>query len=203
MLYIKKHKSYIPEFILLLSNKKYSDQSYAFTLLNFTKNILNSSDFSIDLNTCINLMIKQIIYIFNLHKNNENIQELIKNILSDMPIFLNSEKCLSSMAKFLTSDTDNEILEILILSLESFCLNYYKKIEEVNKERKPLQNLLDNFITELFNLLKHQNSEIRKRALFCCVDIYTVIGKELDNFISKLPNAQQNLIRLYIKKRVG
>ena len=203
MLYIKKHKSYIPEFILLLSNKKYSEQSYAFTLLNFTKNILNSSDFSIDLNTCINLMIKQIIYIFNLHKNNENIQELIKNILSDMPIFLNSEKCLSSMAKFLTSDTDNEILEILILSLESFCLNYYKKIEEVNKERKPLQNLLDNFITELFNLLKHQNSEIRKRALFCCVDIYTVIGKELDNFISKLPNAQQNLIRLYIKKRVG
>ena len=63
---------------------------------------------------------------------------------------------------------------------------------------KPLPNLLDYFITEIFNLLKHQNSDIRKRALYCCLEIYTVIGKEFDPFIAKIPNAQQNLIRLYI-----
>ena len=204
LIYIQKHKSYIPEFVLLLSNKKYSEKKYILTLLNFTQSIINLNDFSIDLNACINLLIKQIKYIFDSNKNDKNIQELIKDILRDMAIFLNTEKCLSLMAKYLTNDTDIETLEILILSLESFCLNYNKKIENINnKKKKPLQNLLDYFITEIFNLLKHQNSEIRKRALFCCIEIYTVIGKEFDNFVTKLPNAQQNLIRLYIKKRVG
>ena len=120
-----------------------------------------------------------------------------------MPIFLNSEKCLTSMAKYLTTETDDHTLELLILSLEKFCLNYNTKVNNTNKEKESLPNLLNYFISEIFNLLKHQNSEIRKRALFCCVEIYTVIGKEFDNFVSKLPNAQQNLIRLYIKKKLG
>ena len=202
LLYIQKHKSYIPEFVLLLSNKKYSEVKYITTLLNFTKNILNHPDFSIDLNTCINLILKQIIYIFNTNKNNQIIEELIKNILSDMPIFLNSEKCLSSIDKYLTSETEVSTLEILILSLEDFVKKYKNEAEKINKEIN-LPNLLDYFITEIFSLLKHQNSDIRKRALYCCLEIYTVIGKEFDPFIAKIPNAQQNLIRLYIKKRIG
>ncbi len=76
-------------------------------------------------------------------------------------------------------------------------------MESINKEIKPLKDLLDFFIMEIFNLLKHQNSEIRKRALFCCLEIYGVIGKEFEPFIAKIPNAQQNLIKLYIKKRIG
>ena len=203
LLYIQKHKSYIPEFVLLLSNKKYSEEKYITTLLNFTKNILNHPDFSIDLNTCINLILKQIIYIFNTNKNNQKIEEIIKNILSDMPIFLNSEKCLSSIDKYLTSETEVSTLELLILSLEGFVKKYKSESEKINKEIKPLSNLLDYFITEIFNLLKHQNRDIRKRALYCCLEIYSVIGKEFDPFIAKIPNAQQNLIRLYIKKRIG
>ena len=203
LLYIRKHKSYIPDFILLLSNKKYSDQKYISTLLNFLKNILINTEFSIDLDTCINLILKQINLIFNIFKNNQKIEELIKSILSEMPIYLNSEKCLSSMAKYLTSDTDVAFLDILILSLEDFVKNYKNKMEGNNIEIKPLQDLLNFFINEIFNLLKHQNSEIRKRALFCCLEIYTVIGKEFETFMAKIPNAQQNLIKLYIKKRIG
>ena len=203
LLYIRKHKSYIPDFILLLSNKKYSEQKYIIILLNFLKNILNNTDFSIDLDTCINLILKQIKLILNTFKNNQKIEELIKNILSDMPIYLNSEKCLSSMAKYLTSDTDVPFLDILILSLEDFVKNYKNKKEGINIEMKPLQDLLNFFINEIFNLLKHQNSEIRKRALFCCLEVYTVIGKEFETFMAKIPNAQQNLIKLYIKKRIG
>ena len=203
MLYMRKHKSYIPEFILLLSNKKYLDQKYVLTLLNFTRNILTNTDFSIDLDTCINLILKQILFIFNSHKKNQKIEDLIKNILSDMPIYLNAQKCLSSMAKYLTSETDVAFLDILILSLENFVKNYKDKMESINKEIKPLKDLLDFFIMEIFNLLKHQNSEIRKRALFCCLEIYGVIGKEFEPFIAKIPNAQQNLIKLYIKKRIG
>ena len=203
LLYIRKHKSYIPDFILLLSNKKYSEQKYIIILLNFLKNILNNTDFSIDLDTCINLILKQIKLILNTFKNNQKIEELIKNILSDMPIYLNSEKCLISMAKYLTSDTDVPFLDILILSLEDFVKNYKNKKEGINIEMKPLQDLLNFFINEIFNLLKHQNSEIRKRALFCCLEVYTVIGKEFETFMAKIPNAQQNLIKLYIKKRIG
>ena len=201
--YIQKHKSYIPEFVLLLSNKKYSEQKYILTLLNFTKSILQNAEFSIDLNTCINLLIKQMIYIYNSNKNNQKIKEIVNNILSEMPIYLNSEKCLSSMDKYLSSDSDVSSLEIIILSLENFAKNYKQKVEGINKEIKPLKNLLDNFIFEIFNLLKHQNSEIRKRALYCCLEIYTVLGKEFEPLVEKLPNAQQNLIRLYMKKRIG
>jgi hypothetical protein len=171
--------------------------------LNFLKNILIITDFSIDLDTCINLILKQIKLILSSFKNNQKIEELIKNILSDMPIYLNSEKCLSSMAKYLTSDTDVQFLDILILSLEDFVKNYKNKKEGINIEMKPLQDLLNFFINEIFNLLKHQNSEIRKRALFCCLEVYTVIGKEFETFMAKIPNAQQNLIKLYIKKRIG
>ena len=203
LFYIQKHKSYIPDFMSLLSNKKYSEQKYILTLLNFTKTILNNADFAIDLNTCINLMIKQMIFISNSNKDNQKIQELINNILSEMPIFLNSEKCLSSMAKYLTIDNDTSILEIIILSLENFAKNYKQKAEGINKEIKPLKSLLDLFIFDIFNLLKQQNNEIRKRALYCCLEIYTAIGKEFDPLLKKLPNAQQNLIRLYMKKRTG
>ena len=203
MLYIQKHKSYVPEFLLLLSNKNYSQPKYILTLLNFTQNILNNPDFSIDLNTCINLIIKQMIYILNTNKKDQKIEELIKNILSDLPKYLISEKCLSSIAKYLTSETDTQILEILILSIENFAKSYKKKKDNINKEIIPLQNLLEYFISEIFNLLKHQNSEIRKRALYCCLEVYSVTGKEFEPFLAKIPNAQQNLIRLYIKKRLG
>ena len=146
---------------------------------------------------------KQIKLILNTFKNNQKIEELIKRILSDLPIYLISEKCLSSIAKYLTSETDTQILEILILSIENFAKSYKKKKDNINKEIIPLQNLLEYFISEIFNLLKHQNSEIRKRALFCCLEVYTVIGKEFETFMAKIPNAQQNLIKLYIKKRIG
>ena len=195
------HKSYIPEFVLLLSNKKYNDSKSAMTLLNFTKHLLNSNNFTIDLNACINLMIKQFIYILTSHKKDEKISELIKNILSEMPIYLNSEKCLNSMAKFLTIDNDTYILEILLLGIQNFIIKF-KNNKNANKEIS-LINLLDCFITEVFNLLKHQNSEIRKRAVYCCVEIHFAIGKEFETFLEKIPKNQQNLIKLFIKKRTG
>ena len=201
MSYMEGHKSYIPEFVLLLSNKKYNDSKSAMTLLNFTKYLLNSNNFAIDLNACINLMIKQFIYILTSHKKDEKISELIKNILSEMPIYLNSEKCLNSMAKFLTIDNDTYILEILLLGIQNFIIKF-KNNKNANKEIS-LINLLDCFITEVFNLLKHQNSEIRKRAVYCCVEIHFAIGKEFETFLEKIPKNQQNLIKLFIKKRTG
>ena len=202
---MEEHKSYIPEFILLLSNKKYNDENSVTTLLNFTKNLLSSNNFSIDLNACINLMVKQLIYILTSHKNNEKIIELIKNILSNMPLYLNADKTLSSIAKFLNIDNESIVLETLLISIQNFIINNKskKKLKVENNDNKNLENLLNCFINEVFNLLKHQNSEIRKRAVYCSVEIHLVMGKEFENYLGKIPKNQQNLIKLYLKKRTG
>ena len=204
ILYMEEHKSYIPEFILLLSNKKYNDDKSTFTLLNFTKNLCNSNNFFIDLNACINLMVKQLIYILTSHKNNEKIIELIKNILTDMITNLNADKTLSSMAKFLNIDNDSIILETVLVSIQNYIINNKnrKKNKKDNSEKMNFETLLNCFINEVFNLLKHQNSEIRKRAVYCCVEINLAIGKEFENYLEKIPKTQQNLIRLYLKKRM-
>ena len=206
ILYMEEHKSYIPEFILLLSNKKYNDDKSTITLLNFTKNLLNSNNFTIDLDACLNLMIKQLIYILTSHKNNEKIAELIKNILSDIPINLNSEKSLSSMAKYLNSENDSIILETVLLSFQNFIINMKnrKKSKNENNDKKSFETFLDCFITGIFNLLNHPDSEIRKRTVYCCVEIYFAIGKEFEPFLMKIPKNHQNLIKHYfIKKKNG
>ena len=201
---MEEHKSYVPEFFLLLSNKKYNDEKSSNTLLHFVKALLNSTNFTIDLNPCINLIVKQLVNLLSLHKNNKEIIELIKNILSEMPIYLNSEKTLSSISKFLTIDNDCTIIETLLLSIENYVISLKsKKKSNTNNDNIPFVNLLDCFITEIFDLLKHQNSEIRKRAVYCCVEIHLLIGKEFEPFLNKIPSAQQNLIKLFIKKRMG
>jgi hypothetical protein len=204
LLYMEEHKSYVPEFFLLLSDKKYNDEKSSNTLLRFVKALLNSDKFSIDLNPCVNFIIKQLINLLSLHKNNKEIIELIKNILSEMPIYLNSEKSLSSISKFLTMDNDCNIIETLLLSIENYIINLKNKNKNnSNKDNVQFVNLFDYFINEVFDLLKHQNSEIRKRAVYCCVEIHLLIGKEFEPFLNKIPSAQQNLIKLFIKKRMG
>ena len=204
LLYMEEHKSYVPEFFLLLSDKKYNDVKSSNTLLHFVKALLNSDKFSIDLNPCVNLIVKQLINLLSLNKNNNEIIDLIKTILSELPIYLNSEKSLSSISKFLTMDNDCNIIETLLLSIENYIINLKnKKKSNSNNDNVPFINLLDYFITEVFDLLKHQNSEIRKRAVYCCVEIHLLIGKEFEPFLNKIPSAQQNLIKLFIKKRMG
>ena len=110
------------------------------------------------------------------------------------------------MTKYLTMDNESIVLEILLSSLQDFIINSKnKKINknDNNNEIIPLEKLLDYFIFEVFNLLKHQNSEIRKRAVYCCVEINVAIGKKFEPFLVKLTKAQQNLIKLFIKKRNG
>ena len=204
LLYMEDHKSYVPEFFLLLSDKKYNDEKSSNTLLHFVKALLNSDKFSIDLNPCVNLIVKQLINLISLHKNNNEMIELIKSILSEMPIYLNSEKSLSSISKFLTTDNDCKIIETLLLSIENYIIKLKnKKKSNSNNDNLPFVNLLDYFINEVFDLLKHQNSEIRKRAVYCCVEIHLLIGKDFEPFLNKIPSAQQNLIKLFIKKRMG
>ena len=96
-------------------------------------------------------------------------------------------------------------METLLISIQNFIINNKsrKKLKVENNDNKNLENLLNCFINEVFNLLKHQNSEIRKRAVYCCVEIHLVMGKEFENYLGKIPKNQQNLIKLSLKKRTG
>ena len=193
MSYMDKHRSYIPNFFLLLSNKNGNDQIYLVRLLNFTEKLVISNNFPIDLNPCVHLIIRQIITLMPLFKNNSNIIEPMIKLLSELPLFLNAKKYFLGINKYLTLDNDIYILEILLQIIKDYII-------KVNEE---IENLLVLFIDNIFGLLNHQNSEIRKRAVYCCVEVYLIIGKRFDIYINKVPKTQQNLIRLFIKKRTG
>ena len=193
MSYMDEHRSYIPNFFLLLSNKNGNDQIYLVRLLNFTEKLVISNNFPIDLNPCVHLIIRQIITLMPLFKNNSNIIDPMIKLLSELPLFLNAKKYFLGINKYLTLDNDIYILEILLQIIKDYII-------KVNEE---IENLLVLFIDNIFGLLNHQNSEIRKRAVYCCVEVYLIIGKRFDIYINKVPKTQQNLIRLFIKKRTG
>ena len=44
-------------------------------------------------------------------------------------------------------------------------------------------------------------SEVRKYAIYCCVEIYMVLGHKFDIYLELLPKNQQNLINIFIKKK--
>ena len=199
--YMEEHKSFIPEFILLLTNPKYTDKKSIITLLNFTNELINKQNFTIELNPCINLLIKQIISILISNKTNEEVIELVLKIFNNIPLKLNAEKALSSIAKNLTMNNDNAVLEVLLNSLKYFVSNYQSKSN--NSENTPLIKLLDCFIFDVFNLLKHSISEIRKRAIYCCVELNMILGEKFQPFLQKMPNAQQSIIKLYTKKKAN
>ena len=193
MKYMDEHRSYIPNFFLLLSNKNYNDLIHMYRLLNFTEKLVISNNFPIDLNPCVQLIIRQIITLMPSFKDNSNIIDLMIKLLSELPLFLNAEKFFIGINKYLTLDNDIFILETLLQIIKDYII----------KANEEIENLLNLFIDNIFGLLNHQNSEIRKRAVYCCVEVYLIIGKKFDVYINKVPKTQQNLIRLFIKKRTG
>ncbi len=72
----------------------------------------------------------------------------------------------------------------------------------MNYNRDKLEFELKYFIDDVLNLLGHKISDIRKQAIYCCVEIYVSIGKKFETYLNKLPKAQKNIIDLFIKKRI-
>ena len=71
----------------------------------------------------------------------------------------------------------------------------------MNDKSKNLEKQLPYFIEGVLNLLNHQSSDVRKYAVYCCVEIYMVLGHKFDVYLELLPKSQQNLINLFIKKK--
>ena len=192
--YINKHNNYIPNFFILLTNKKYSDIKNISILLFFTENLLITKNLINENNSYMELIIKQLVSLLTAFKNEKNIINTTAKLLTEIPILLNAEKYFKSINKYLKLDTDVFILENLLQIIKDYI---------IKSKNVGINNLISSSIDKIFNLLNHQNSEIRKRAVYCCVEIYLVIGKEFENYTNNIPKAQQNLVRLYIKKRTG
>ena len=192
--YMTNHKSYIPQFFLLMNNMKYNKNNNAISLVNFTYGLLSSPIFIIDLNASMQLMINQIINLLITNSTNNNLVEGINELFNIIPFRLNTEKYFKIINKYLTTGNDELLLQILILNIKNFVIN--------NKE-KDLNKLLPSFIYGIFNMLNHQSNEIRKMAVDCSVEVYLIVGYKFESFLTHLSQSHQNLIKLFIKKKTG
>lgn len=192
MQYISVNKSYIPQFLLLLSNQSYS--AHVNTLITFIYALLSSPFYAIDLNASMNLLLKQLTENIVKNVSNPSVIDNIKEVFNLIPFKLNTQNYLTIISKYLTTGNDIVILQIILLSIKNFVMN--------NKDQN-LYLLLPYFIESLFNMLNHQSSDIRKHAVYCAVEIYLVLGYKFEPYLNELTQSQQNLIRLFIKKKTG
>ena len=192
--YMTNHKSYIPQFFLLMNNMKYNKNNNAISLVNFTYGLLSSPIFIIDLNASMQLMINQIINLLIANSTNNNLVEGINELFNIIPFRVNTEKYFKIINKYLTTGNDELLLQILILNIKNFVIN--------NKE-KDLNKLLPSFIYGIFNMLNHQSNEIRKMAVDCSVEVYLIVGYKFESYLTHLSQSHQNLIKLFIKKKTG
>ena len=58
-------------------------------------------------------------------------------------------------------------------------------------------------INEILNLMENPSSDIRKIAIYCCVEIYNILKDDFNVYINKIPKNTQNIINQIIKKKYG
>ena len=193
--FLENHKNLVPSFLLLLSDSNYNKPKYAKNLINFTYTLISTVDIFIpDLEQVIELFINQIIHLLLTNKKNNLIVQTTKEILSITPFKLNSEKYFKTISQYLNMRNDPILLESLLLSIKNFVLN--------NKTQN-LEKFMPYFIEEIISLINHQAKEVKEQSVYCCVEIFLVIGHKFDTYFDKLTKSQQNLINLFIKKRMG
>ena len=188
--YIENNTTYIPEYLLLLSDKKFNGSIYTRNLINFTYALLSNKQCLMKLNSCVELITNQVIHLFLTNTNDKDVINTIKDILNILPFKLDSKKYLKSISNYLNINTDIVLLQSLLTCIK----NYIKNIEHNN-----LEDLLPCFIDKLLNLFNHSLEEIRRHAVTCCAEIYSIIGYKFDSYITKLPKNQQNWIQIFVK----
>ena len=192
--FLENNKSYIPNCLMLLSDEKISNN------FKFIKNLLNFIFTIIALQTNLNKEIIQTmeILISNLLKcylqyiDNPKIVDIIKEILNILPQRTNSDKYYKIISKYLNLKANENLLETILICLQN---------NISNEKEQNLESKLPIFIQSVFNMLNHDNNEIRKYAVYCCLEIYKIIGDKFDIYLDLLPKNQQNLINNFIRMK--
>ena len=117
---------------------------------------------------------------------------MVKEILNILPNKINSEKYYKTIAKYLDNKNNVILLQTLLMCI---------KTNVMNDKSKNLEKQLPHFINKILDLLNHPVNDIKNYAIYCCVEIYMVLGHKFDIYLELLPKKQQNLINLFIKKK--
>ena len=163
--YLESNKSYIPNCLMLLSDEKISNN------YKFIKNLLNFIFTIIALQTNLNkeiiqnmeILISNLIKCYLQYINNQTISDIIKEILNILPQRTNSDKYYKIISKYLNLKANEILLETILICLQN---------NISNEKEENLENKLPIFIQSIFNMLNHDISEVRKQAVYCCLEIY-------------------------------
>ena len=191
--YIGNNKSYLPNFLMLLSDEKYLNSVYTKNILNFIYSLVSTqNNLKDELSQNMEILVDQLIHFFLINIKNSLKADVVKEILNLLPIKINSENFYKSISKYLNKNSNVILLQALLICIKNSVVNY---------KSKNLEKQLPLFINGVLDLLEHPMSDVRKYAIYCCVEIYMVLGHKFDNYLELLPKNQQNLINLFIKKK--
>ena len=148
------------------------------------------------LSKVLDLLINQVIHFLLINPENQIFISQIKDILITLPLKkINNEKFFKTISKYLDLSSNQILIQILLGSIKNFVA--------IDKNNRDIENYLQYFIEGVLKLLNHPISEIRKFAVYCCVEIYMVVGNKFEIYMQDIPKTQQNLINLFVKKRTG
>ena len=192
--FLENNKSYIPNCLMLLSDEKISNN------FKFIKNLLNFIFTIIALQTNLNkeiiqtmeILISNLIKCYLQYIDNPKIVDIIKELLNILPQRTNSDKYYKIISKYLNLKANENLLETILICLQN---------NISNEKEQNLESKLPIFIQSVFNMLNHDNNEIRKYAVYCCLEIYKIIGDKFDIYLDLLPKNQQNLINNFIRMK--
>ena len=178
---------------MFLSDEKYSNSKFSKNLLNIIYSLISlPNNLYNDILQNMELLIDQLIHFLLININNSLIVDIIKEILNLLPSKIISDKYYKSIAKYLNIKNNVCLLQTLLICIKNNIMN---------DNSKNLEKQLPFFIDKVLDLLNHQMSDVRKYAVYCCVEIYMVLGHKFDIYLELLPKSQQNLINLFIKKK--
>ena len=191
--YIENNINFLPSFIMILATENYSEHKYIKNYLNFIYSLISySNKFSKEIFQNMNILIEQIVNILLSNKEDSIFINSIKEILYILPIKINSEKYFKEISKYLNNNSDILLLQILLGSIKNFII--YDKNKNLDKQ-------IPFFIKGIINLLEHNSSEIRKPAIYCCVEMYNILKDNFLIYFEQIPKNSQKIINQLIKKK--
>ena len=192
--YLENNINYLPEFINILTTEKYSEHKYYKNYVNFIYALISlpNNKFINEICQNMNILIEKIINILLSNKSDSLLTNSIKEILYILPIKINAEIYFKEISKYLNNKSEILLLQILLGSLKNYI---------VYDKNKNLEKSIPFFFDGLLNLLEHNLSEIRKPAIFCCVEMYNILKDKFMIFFEKIPKNSQNIINQLIKKK--
>lgn len=189
---LENNKTYITKCFLLLTDDKIPNLKFIKNLLNLIFNIIAiQTNLNKEINQNLEILISQLIKCFLQQINNSSITDIIKEILNILPSRTNSDKYYKIISKYLNLKNNEILLETILICIKN---------NIINENAQNLEEKLPLFIQSIFNMLNHDLNEIRKYAVYCCIEIYKIIGNKFDIYIDLLPKNHQNLINNFIMR---